>query len=118
MLAERRRRRINARATVRKRKSRERDAETAIDPVAASVVMDDSSARKLWIGHGLAHRTHACRRHVPCLQEVFPFVRGAREHDLAQHLGLALSVSLPLFIGLLDQVRTFKQRPQAALLSE
>src|SRR6476660_780742 len=106
MLAECRRRRVDTWATVRKRKGRKRDAETAIDSVAARVVMDNPAARELWIGHCLAHCAHTCGRYVVRLHEIFPFVRRAREHDLAQHLCLTFSVGVTLFISLFDHVWT------------
>src|SRR5262252_10938427 len=71
---------------------------------------------ELRIGHRLAHGTHPRRRHMARLQEVFPFVRCAREHDLAQHLSFTRPVGVPLLIGLLDHVGPLKQRPQTTLL--
>src|SRR6476620_11674713 len=117
MLAECRRRRVDTWATVLKGKGGKRDSETAIDSVTARVVMDNAAARELWIGRCLAHCAHARGRYMACLQESFPFFRGAREHDLAQHLCLAFSVGVTLFVGLFDHVWTLEQRPQTPLLS-
>src|SRR5262249_41621369 len=105
-------------ATVCKGKGRKRNSETTVNSVAARMTMDNAAARELWIGHCLAHCAHTRGRDVARLQEGFPFVRGACEHDLAQHLCLTRSVSVALFIGLFDQVWTLEQRPQPALLSQ
>ena len=84
VLAERGRRRVDARAAMREREGRERHAEAALDARAASVAVNDAAGRKLRIGERFAHGAHARGRHVARLQELLPFVGGAREHDLAR----------------------------------
>jgi hypothetical protein len=116
VVAKRGRRRVDARAAVRKGKRSERHAETAINSVAACVVMDNSATLELRIGNRLAHGTHVRRRYVARLQKGLPFIRGANKHDLAQHLRLTRSVGVALLIGLLDHVGSLKQNPQPALL--
>ena len=55
---------------------------------------------------------------MPGLQEFFPFVCRARQHDLRQHGNLAVVIGVALIIGALDHVGAAEHRPQAALLAQ
>ncbi len=100
------------------REGRERHAECAFHPVALLVAVNDAAAVKLRIGDRLAHGAHTRGRHVARLQELFPFVGGAGEHDLREHRNLARVVGVALVVGALDHLGAPQHGPQAALLAQ
>ena len=118
VLAERRRRRVDARAAVRELEGRERHAEAALHAVGGGVLVNDAARRDVRVGQRLGHGAHAAGRDVPRLQECLPFVGGARQHDLFQHRDLAVVVGVALVVGLLDHVGAAEQRPKPALLTQ
>src|SRR5829696_9038495 len=92
MLAERGRRRLDARAAMREFERREWDAESARDAGRACVLVDEATRREMRVRDGFAHRAHTARRHMARLQEVLPLVRSARQHDFGEYLHLAVVI--------------------------
>src|SRR6516165_7373635 len=101
---------------MRKLKSRERNTELSVDAIARRVKVNDAARLELRVGDRLAHRAHTRGRHMACLQEGFPFVGGAGQHDFAQHFRLAITVGLALFVCCLDHLGPLEQGPKPFLL--
>ena len=111
MLSKQRRRRIDLRAAVGKRKGRKRHGEGPLDPVRAFMAVNDTPRGKLRVGERFAHGTHACCRHMARLQEFLPFLRRSGRQDLAQQRGLAAVILIALVVGALDHVGAAEHRP-------
>src|SRR6266403_2750683 len=94
VLAERGRGRVDARAAMRKGEGRERHAEAALQSGGGGVAVDDAAGCKLRVGKRLAHGAHARGRDVARLQELLPFIRCARQHDLRKHGDLAIVIGV------------------------
>src|SRR5262245_2996737 len=118
VLAKRGRGRVDARPAMGKGERRERHAETALQSRGSGMAVDDAAGRKLRVGQRLAHGAHARGRDVARLQELLPFIRRARQHDLRKHGDLAIMVGIALVVAALDHVRAPDHRPQPALLAQ
>jgi hypothetical protein len=118
MLAECRRRGIDARSVMGKLEGREGDAETALDALRPFMEMEHAAGRNLRVGDRLAHRPHAGRGYMAGLQILLPLRGGTAEHDPGQHGLLARRIGLAFRVGALDQFRVLQHRPQPALLAQ
>src|SRR5215204_4855633 len=82
VLSERRRRRINSWTSIGEGERRDRHAETTLHSSSSCMAVNDAAGGQLWIRDGFSHRAHSCGRYVARLQELFPFVCGACQHDV------------------------------------
>jgi hypothetical protein len=72
VLAERWRRRVNARTAVGEGERGDRHAEPTLHSGDGGVAVNDTAGRQLWIGDGFSHRAHPRGRDVVRLQERLP----------------------------------------------